>query len=335
MILAALICLCLDGITGWSPGRRLTPERASQNVVSSPPAEDGRVRLIVTANYDAGRAGLVYRDPLRRPVARVRQMAGGRVPGWAGWLVLICTALLATAVVRATGTTGSWIGIVQVIPTAALVLALALVLDLSTAAFSPAAGDNASGTAVALALVRALDVAPPRRLGVELVLQGAGDGGMIGLQRYIRARRRQLKAADTIVLGIGPAGAGEPVWWTSDGPLLPLRYLRRLGTIAERVAGPPSELGARAHRGRGVTPAFPARVAGLPAMTIGCLDAAGLAPRSHQRSDVTEALDPEASDRLLGLALTVVDAVDADLRSSASPAAAGASGRSAAAPAAG
>jgi hypothetical protein len=314
LILVALAAMVVDALTGWSPGRRLTPERASQNVVSTTGGEQDRVRLIVTANYDAGRAGLVYRDFLRRPVARLRQRTGGAGPGWQGWMVLATAWLLATAVLRAVGVTGSPVGIAQVIPTAALVVGLALLLDLASAGFGPAANDNASGAAVAVALARALDVAPPRRLDVELVLQGAGDGGMIGLTRYLRARRKQIKAADTIVLGIAAAGAGEPAWWASDGPLVPLRYFRRLGAIARRVAGPETELGARPHRGRGITPALPARYAGLPAITIGCLDKDGLAPRSHQRGDVPAALDRDGMDRLLGLALTLVDAIDADLR---------------------
>jgi hypothetical protein len=164
-----------------------------------------------------------------------------------------------------------------------------------------------------MSLVRALDVAPPRRLSVELVLQGAGDGAMTGLVRHLRKRRQELRPAQTIVLGVACAGGGDPVWWTSDGPLIPLRYFRRLGGIAERAAGPRTEIGARSHRGRGTTPALPARLAGLPAITIGCLDADGRAPRSHLRTDVPEALDRDAMDGMLGLALTLVDAIDADL----------------------
>ncbi len=146
-----------------------------------------------------------------------------------------------------------------------------------------------------------------------MVLQGAGDGTLIGLRRYLRARRRELEPSNTIVLGIGPCGSGRPRWWTSDGALIGLRYLRRLGEIAERVAGPQTELGAVGHRGRGSTPALPARAAGLPAITIGCLDDAGLAPRSHQPDDVPERLDKGSMDGMLELALTLVDAIDAEL----------------------
>ena len=144
-------------------------------------------------------------------------------------------------------------------------------------------------------------------------------------RRHLRARRREFKAASSIVLGIAACGSGQPVWWTSDGSLIPLRYLRHLGEVAARSVGPETDFGARPHRGRGIGPALPARFAGLPAITIGCLDLDGMVPCSHQPGDLPEALDGGSIDKLLALALTLVDAVDADLRPS---------GRSAAAPAA-
>jgi len=100
---------------------------------------------------------------------------------------------------------------------------------------------------------------------------------------------------------------------SSDGPLIPLRHLRRLSDLAQGAIGPGTELRAAPYRGRGVSPAFPARFAGLPAITIGCLERGGLVPRSHEPSDVAEALDRASVDGLVELALTLVDAIDADL----------------------
>jgi hypothetical protein len=225
-----------------------------------------------------------------------------------GCLGVTMAWLVAVAVLRHGGATGTPIGLVQLIPTAGLVLALALLLELAGAPFGPAAGDNGTGAGVAIALVRALDTAPPRRLDVELVLQGAGEAGMTGLRRHLHSRRGDLRPANTIVLGIAAAGAGRPHWWVSDGTLVPLRYsarLRALAAHANAAAGP--------HRGRGTSPALPARTRGLPALTVGCLDTRGLVPRSHQAGDIPAAIEPGASDVLLQYALTVVDAIDADL----------------------
>ena len=303
------------------PGRRLTREHASQNVVSRAPetTRSGaapRVRLIVTANYDAGRSGVAHRNWLRVPAARLKRMAGaGRLtPGWLGWLVIAMLWLLVVAVLHHGGAAGTPIGVAQLLPTAALVLALAVLLDLGGAAFGPAASDNAAGAAVAVSLVRALDAAAPRRLDVELVLQGAGEAGMTGLSRHLRSRRGELRATNTIVLGIAAAGAGRPHWWASDGPLVPLRSLGRLRQLAAQAGAGGS---ARPHRGRGTSPVLPARTRRLPALSIGCLDRRGLPPRSHQAGDTAAALDPAALDALLQFGLMLVDAIDADLARSA------------------
>ena len=308
LLIIALLCVLVDWATGQSPGRRLTRERASQNVVA-PASGTGATRLIITANYDAGRAGLAHRAFLRRPARAVMRLGGRVTPGWQAWVVLELILLIAVAALRNGGSGGTPLGAVQLIPTVVLVLELATLLELGLAAYGPAASDNASGAAVALALTRALHASPPRRLDVELVLQGAGDAQMTGLRRHLRTRRRELSPRDTIVLGIGPCGAGTPTWWASDGSMLPLAFGRRLRALAAETAGRQTP----GHRGRGTSPALPGRMAGYPALTIGALDGHGLAPRAHQASDTVAALEPELLDRMLEFALTLVDAIDADL----------------------
>jgi hypothetical protein len=310
----ALISVLADGLTGVSPGRRLTPERASQNLVAQTSGENNKpTTLIITANYDAGRTALVYRDALRRPAAWLRNALGPLALGWLAWLSLTIIWSLAVAVVRATQNHPPHsLGAIQLPPTVALVLALALLLEASAAGYGPAANDNATGTAVAIALANALKAGAPHNLSVELVLQGAGEGHEVGLKRYLRTRR--LKRDSAVVLGIAPCGAGHVTHWLSDGRLIPLRYsrtLRGLCTDLETIAG---------HRGRGATPALPARANGLPAIAIGCLDRPGLAPRSHQPTDVVTAIDQAALDRTIEFALRLVDAIDASLAPAEAPA---------------
>jgi hypothetical protein len=164
---------------------------------------------------------------------------------------------------------------------------------------------------VAVELARALDAAPPRNLAVELVLQGAGDGGGIGLRRYLRARRTERTPANTIVLGVAACTGGGPRWWTSDGPLLPLRYQRPLIALCARLADEEPALGAAPHGGRGSTPALAARLLRRPAISIGCLDGRGLAPRSHQREDVAAQIEPASLDAGVQFGLMLVDGIDA------------------------
>jgi len=314
MLLAALVFILADALTGVSPGRRLTRERASQNVVvTRAKSQPEGTHLIVTANYDAGRAGLAYRDPLRELTSRARRGLAGFTIGWLGWLIVAIVWLLVTSIVRVEGHHSAGIGAIQLIPTVGLLVALALLLELAAAAWSPGAGDNGSGVGVAVAVARAVSTSPPRNLSVEVVLTGAGDSQGAGLRHHLRQRRRTHRAANTVVLGIAPSPSGSVRWWRSDGPLLPLRYGARLVQLARRVADEQPQLGARRHDGRGSSPALPARQARIPSLAIGCLDERDLAPGSHQPTDVAGALDRAAHDQTVQFALMLIDAIDAAL----------------------
>jgi hypothetical protein len=326
LVLAALISVIVDERLGVSPGRRLTLEHASQNVVSETTGratgqdrqdQAPRVHLIITANYDAGRTGFIYREAVRRPFARATAVFGRLGPvwlGWLGWLTFAMTLLLVTAILRLSGDKGTAVGVLQFVATVGLVLALALLLEVASSGYTTSASDNGSGVAVALALAAALDAAPPRRLTVEVVLQGAGDGFGIGLRQHLRARRHVLKRTNTVVLGLAASGAGRPRWWIGDGQLIPLRYFKALAELCARVASEDPTLKLAPHHGRGAAPAFRARTVRLPAISIGCLDEAGLPPRSHRADDTPEALDAGALDATVQFGLMLVDAVDAFLR---------------------
>jgi phosphatidylglycerophosphate synthase len=312
MILVALLSLISDGLFGVSLGRLLSPERASQNVIGLPPAptRDKRVRLILTANYDAGRLGLVYRDRWHAALAPLRRLTGGRGPGWIGWLAIFLIWLLATALLRLEGQRGAAVGVIQLVPTIALVLALAMLLELASSEFGPAAADNGSGVAAVMSIARALDAAPPAQAAVEIVLAGAGDGSGIGLRRYLRTRRNSLKADTTVVVGIAACGAGQPRWWDSDGPLVPLRHFAGLRNLCRAMAENDPGIGLAPTRGRGSSPALAARLAGVPSIAIGCLDRRGLVANSHQASDTPDAVRSSSVDGILEVGLLLTDAID-------------------------
>lgn len=316
LLLAALLFVIVDTLFGVSPGRRLTVARASQNVVALPRVEDARpmpVRLIVTANYDAGRTGLVYRERIRALAGSLRRRTRGAAPGWVAWLCLGIVWLLVIAVLRHKGHESTAVGIAQLVPTAALIIAGALLLELATAQFGPAANDNASGAAAAVTLIRALDVSNPRNLAVELVLQGAGEGGGIGLRKHLRRRPRELGPANAGVIALAACGAGTLRYWTSDGSLLPLPYSRRLRELCAQIGG------ATPHHGRGATPAYPARLSGIPAIALGCLDERETVPRSHRPTDDHSHLDEAALDAAVEFGLILVDALDASIGSQNAP----------------
>jgi len=243
LILAALIFLLADWALTLSPGRLLTGERASQNIVSPAPAPRP-VTLVLTAPYDAPRHGLARRFP-RSPI------------GWMGILVLLMVWTLAIALLRIEGHSSTAISALQVVPTFGLIVAAALLLDL---ALGRPRDQSTEASSTALALVRALDAASPGRLAVELVLTGAGVDYGLGLRDYLRRRRREQNGGNTVVLGIGGSSAGEPRFLVSDGPLVALGYYKPLRRLAAGVAAPA--------RGHGCSAALPARMRGLPAITL-------------------------------------------------------------------
>jgi hypothetical protein len=175
--------------------------------------------------------------------------------------------------------------------------------------------------AAVLEVANTLFAAPPQHLQVEVVLTGAGDSEQIGLRRHLGRRRRpsrrarpaRRRTADTIVLGIAASGGGTPHWWQSDGAFIPLRYSALLRRTAGEIAEDEPHLQAQPHRSRGNSPALPARLAGLPALAIGCLDASGLAPRSHQNADGADSVERRAIDSSVQFALLLVDRIDAAL----------------------
>ena len=242
---AILLALALAGmVADWrlclSPGRLLTRERATQNVVSVS-SRTPRVRLVLTANLDTGR---------RHPGP------DGQLPGWLFGVLLATAWLLITAVARLEGSHSLAVAVLQLIPTVALILAAAGLALLSAPA------DNAGGVAAVLALVRLLDAAPPAHLGVDVVLTGAGAGDGQGLRRFLRAERRTRRAPDTVVLGLSAEPGAPAQFLLSDGPLVPLGYfgpLRRLAADTGLVSPATS---------RGLTPALPARLRRLPALGL-------------------------------------------------------------------
>ena len=316
LVLAATVFVLLDAATGRSPGRRLTPERASQNVISAPPPgrhRPPRVRLILTANYDAGHTGLIDRDAFRRRSTGLRHAVGDLTPGWAGWLAIALTWTLVTTLLRVQGDKGTAVAVAQLVPTIGLVIALALLLEHATAEFTPGAGENGSGVAAAIALAKSLDAAPPANVAVELVLTGAGDRQGLGLLHHLRARRRELDPTNVIVIGLGPCADGQPRYVETDGQLIALGFLKQLRGLAAQLAAemPALELGPA--KLRTVSPAFPARLRGLPAITLLALDPAGRVPRSHQLTDTPDRLDATAIEAMVQTGLYLVDAIDAYL----------------------
>jgi hypothetical protein len=298
--------------------RRITPERATQNLVSPPTAATRSgaqriVRLVIVAHYDAPRTGIAYRQGPRRIAAFAQRLARGYLPGATSVAAIGPALLLLAAGARRAGIEGRWLDIVQLVPTLALLVALALLIDLALAPTGPGAGDPGSAAGVALELAAALDSSPPNHLAVELVLAGAGQGPSLGMRGYVRRRRRLYAPEATAVLHLEGCGRGHPRWWTVDGPLVPLRMHPRLVALAAEAAREHPELRAAAHRGHRAGAGWRARQARWPTITVGCLDERGITPDSGTAADVPEQLEEAAMRDALTFCRALVERLDADL----------------------
>jgi hypothetical protein len=246
----ASVGLTPEALGRSGPLRALARRRATQNVVSLP--ETDEITLIVCAPYTAPRRGMVLNDRWRAAAARLGDVGA--------WLALGALLIAAAAGIRLAGTDALWVGIVQLVPTIALIVALTAALDITLSEVSPGA-DTASAAAVALAVHDELVREPPARLAVGLVLYGAADAG----SHTLRAQLRGANPRTTVLLEVGPCSGGAPATRTRH-PQLQAAATRAAAAL--ELTPPrrrPSCACVRRH----------------PAIRIACLDERGIAPRSH------------------------------------------------------
>lgn len=273
-ILAGLtaLSLAIEAAGRNGPLRLPFPRRATQHVLTVPGGAG--VALVVAAAYDAPRRGVLRG-------ARARRLAAGLPGRPLAWLAG-CADVVATAcAARAAGVEDAWLGAIQLVPTLVLLGTVAAAVDGVAAEWSEGV-DEASGVAVALALHGELSRNPPASLAPGLLLHGAGAPGPQALRAHLRGER--LGARETVVLAVGPSGAGAPVWATSHS------QVRSAARRAGDALGVPER--------RGLRP--PAGTGRLPALAVGAGERSGQA-------------DPAAMEAVLDLALAVVDALDAEL----------------------
>jgi hypothetical protein len=265
--------------------------RATQVVVVEPPDPDA-IALYLTANTDAPRRGLVFRDGWRRLGGRLR-------PGPLWWVVIMLGLLVGAAIARMLGAEGDGVGIPQFVPTVVLLLTATAALDIALSEIAPGASDDASGISLALALHDELVEEPPEKLSAGLVLTGAGDLFPYGFRRHLRAERPAPR--DTVVLELGPVGDGTPAWTTHHPQLKAACIAAAEDAVRHRVNRPTAVGAARRWR--------------IPGVEVRCIDGRGIPPRVRTEHDVAEAVDEASMEAAYRFCLAVVDAVDADLAS--------------------
>jgi hypothetical protein len=198
--------------------RRITTfARATQNVVAPAPPPPRAVTLVLVARTEVPRGGIARR--LRLPLEPITVIA-----------LALVTALVAVRLGLDAG--GSALGAVQLVPTAALVVAVGLLADAAVAPPAPSSEPLDAAIRAVLAASRALDAAPPQRVGVEIVLAGAGPLGRRARRR--NDRRRPEEVAVALVETASDGGAH----YATRHPTLRAAAARHGGMTRRRTGAP-------------------------------------------------------------------------------------------------
>jgi len=231
LIAAILTFLDLAGITPTT--RRLLGRRASQNVVSFGEREMPGA-LILVAHYDSG--------PTRTWPLRP--------------MFLAMLILLACSVARVAGMSGVALTSVQFLATVALIVYVALMLDIALSPAAQGETDNASGVGVVLGLTERLtDLG---HFGVHVVFTGSQKAMAQGMRAFLQTHRKQFAPGETIVLNLDDVGGGELRETKSEGPLLTVKSHPQLT----------GNLESDPFTNRKPSDGYAAASAGLPAVTI-------------------------------------------------------------------
>jgi hypothetical protein len=146
LVIAAVAAVsAIAQLTGRVPVLALLwPRRATQNVVSRDTRE-ARVRLVITAPYDAPRAMTGTLRAASRADTAMRRLLRGRWPHPLALLTLALVALTGCAIARVAGVEESrLLGALQLIPTVVCIVAVALLADLAFGRVTPGASAHAS-----------------------------------------------------------------------------------------------------------------------------------------------------------------------------------------------
>lgn len=326
LVLCAATSLYLDQNTRLYLIRSLFFRRASQNVVSPGPRPQAPARLIVTAHYDAAKTGLVFGPRSARaakglsPTARVL-LGPIRLIFWAGIVPML---LISGA--RMAGIDSQGLALLQLVPTAILLISLALLVDIALSGVVPGAFDNASGVAGALSVAAALDAEPPENLDVWIVLPGAEECNCEGMARWIGAHRGELDPESTFFLNLDSLSFGDVHYLESEGAIVSYRLDHRLVALCEAIAAADRE-GEDRYRARPIripfhTDALPVSTRRFRAISlIGAEDGVG-PPYYHTHEDTPDKLDEDSLTRAVDFAIELARQIDRDVgrRSAAQPA---------------
>lgn len=312
IILLAAASLYLDQNTRLFLLRRLFFRRASQNIVSIPARQGGSPGTVVVlaAHYDAPRTGWAFGPraaaTARRLSPRLRLLlAPIRLIFWLGIVPLLLISAARMASVET-----DWLSVIQLIPTAILLLGVAPLIDIHLSPASPGACDNASGVAAVISAAEEIRDTPTENLDLWVVLTGAEESGSEGMASFVGEHRDELADRRAVFINLDSVGFGQLHCVAGEGPVattaLDADLIRLCGKVAadRELEMPQVRIPMR-------TDAIAARVRGFAAVSlIGAQDGVG-SPLAHTLGDLPAAVDDNALEAASGLAVALVRELDA------------------------
>jgi hypothetical protein len=297
MLLLATVAMYLDLTARLHVARYLLPRRLAQNVTSRGERPDAPARVVLTANHDAARTGLLYwRRRSRRP-ARPRRWQPSKLVGPIDVCFWTMAAALAAAALRViTGTDSDVLSVIQFVFTVILMTYVVLFIDIAMSPASEGANSNASGVATLLEVGRRIARDPLDAIDVWLVFPAAQEGFMLGMRQWMKEKAEDLDPRRTFFVHVDSVGGGKVHHVTGEGFALLYRHDPSLIRICERLGSEPKVWRTGTD---GVIPGMQ----DFPSVTICGADEAGRVPNHRRTSDTVENLDEEA----LGAAIDYVE----------------------------
>jgi Zn-dependent M28 family amino/carboxypeptidase len=176
----------------------------------------------------------------------------------------------------------------------------------------PGAGDNASGVATVLRLA---DRYGERLDSFDLwvLFTGAQESMQLGMAAFLKRHREELDRATTVFLGVDDVGRGNVRYSTKEGYVLAYPFHPDLIALCEQLREEDADeqyYGVQPIVSRIATDAHRARVAGYPAIAIGCVGDQGYPPHFHQSTDTPETIDADSLQRAYEFCSELIELID-------------------------